>query len=146
MFSATGKVVDNQGPTDEGPIWTVRGKIFQGRNSFGRESSYFFHKIGATWCCYDYIWATLINFSSLGQGIFKRFHKPVVRRHPVCKSLVCVYLSIPGLFTGKGKLILCCILGACVVNGPVTNIQTNYALVQESLSKFSERRNGLTGR
>ena len=48
----------------------------------------------------------------------------------------CVYLSIPGLFTGKGKLILCCILGACVVNGPVTNIQTNYALVQESLSKF----------
>ena len=49
---------------------------------------------------------------------------------------ICVYLSIPGLFTGKGKLILCCILGRCVVNGPVTNIQTNYALVQESLSKF----------
>ena len=51
----------------------------------------------------------------------------------------CIYLTLPGLFTGKGKLILCCILGRCVVNGPVTNIQTNYALVQESLSKFSKQ-------
>ena len=44
-----------------------------------------------------------------------------------------IYLTLPGMCSGTGQSILCCIISACMFNGPFDNIYKNFDMVQISL-------------
>ena len=44
-----------------------------------------------------------------------------------------IYVTLPGLCSGTGQSILCCIISACMFNGPFDNIYRNFDMVQLAL-------------
>ena len=48
-----------------------------------------------------------------------------------------IYLTLPGLCSGTGQSILCCIISACMFNGPFDNIYRNFDMVQHALGKVN---------